>query len=61
MSCQVEYNSEQSANILGETELTCSWIVVVTKTNYFVAFSNRAEDAVSAGNACHFFVSVHCS
>ena len=45
---------EQSANILRERELTCSWVVVVPATIYFVAFANRAEGAASAGQAYAF-------
>ena len=61
-TCHVKQsiNCEQNANILRETELTCNWVVVPTM-NKFVAFVNRAEGAVSAGQEYSFFVTVHFS
>ena len=62
-TCHVNWSTsgEQCANILGERELTCSWVIVVPTANYFVAFANRAEDAVLAGQAYTLFGSVHFS
>ena len=42
---------EQSATILRERELTCSLVVVIPTTNYFVAFVNMAEGVALAGHA----------
>ena len=52
-------NCEQNANILWETELTCSWVVVVPTTIKFVAFANRAEGAISEGKGYSFFGTVY--
>ena len=52
-------NCEQSGNILRETEQTCGWVVVVPTTNKFVAFTNRAEGTVLAGQEYSFYVTVH--
>ena len=34
--------------------MTCSWVVVVSRANYFVAFANRAEGTVLPGQAYTF-------
>ena len=47
-------------NIVRETELTYSWIVVLT-TDKYVAFVNREECAVLTGQVRGFFVTVHFS
>ena len=62
-ACHVQQsiNCGQSRNHLRETELTCSWVVVVPTTNKFVAFANGAEGTVLAGQEYSFFVTVHFS
>ena len=56
-ACYVKWsiNCEQSANILRETELTCSWAVVVPQAKKFVAFANRSKGAVLTGQEYSFF------
>ena len=51
-------NCKQNTNILIESELTCGWVVVVLTTINFVAFANRAEGAILAGQEYRIFVTV---
>ena len=62
-TCHVKQsiNCEQSRNILRETELTCSWVVVVLTKNKSVAFANRTEGAVLAGQEYSFLDTAHFS